>query len=255
MDTDVLIVGAGPTGLMLANQLARRGVRAQIIDRHAGTARETRALGVQARTLEVYAHLGIVGRALELGKRGSGANIWAQGRWMAHVRLSDAGDGVTPYPYILVLGQDDNELIMGERLRELGMSVQWNTELIGLEQRSDHVAATLEQPDGSRRTIPAAWLAGCDGARSTVREACGITFPGAPYEHVFFVADTEATGSMVPDQVNVYLWRDGFHLFFPMRGKDHWRLVGILPEDLRGRKDVDFDDVVPSLTTEAGSGL
>src|SRR5881628_1500656 len=79
MDTDVLIVGAGPTGLMLANQLARRGVRAQIIDRHGGPARETRALGVQARTLEIYAHLGIVGRALELGKRGSGANIWSQG--------------------------------------------------------------------------------------------------------------------------------------------------------------------------------
>ena len=77
---------------------------------------------MQARTLEIYAHLGIVGRALELGKAGVGGNIWAQGRWLANVRLSDAGDGVTPYPYILVLGQDDNELIMGERLRELGMS-------------------------------------------------------------------------------------------------------------------------------------
>ncbi len=255
MDTDVLIVGAGPTGLMLANQLARRGVRAQIIDRHAGPARETRALGVQARTLEIYAHLGIVGRALELGKRGAGANIWSQGRWMAHVPLNDAGDGVTPYPYILVLGQDDNELIMGERLRELGMSVQWNTELTALQQHSDHVVATLKQPDGTSRTITAAWVAGCDGAHSTVREGCGITFPGAPYEHVFFVADTEMTGSMVPDQVNVYLWRDGFHLFFPMRGKDHWRLVGILPKELRGKKDVDFNAVIPSLAQEAGSGL
>ena len=255
MDTDVLIVGAGPTGLMLANQLARRGVRAQIIDRHPGPAKETRALGVQARTLEIYAHLGIVGRALELGKAGVGGNIWAQGRWLANVRLSDAGDGVTPYPYILVLGQDDNELIMGERLRELGMSVQWNTELTGLEQRDDHVAATLKQPDGGSRTISTGWVAGCDGARSTVREACGITFAGAPYEHVFYVADTEATGSMVPDQVNVYLWRNGFHLFFPMRGKDHWRVVGILPKELRGNPDVTFDAVIPSLGQEAGSGL
>jgi 2-polyprenyl-6-methoxyphenol hydroxylase-like FAD-dependent oxidoreductase len=255
MDQDVLIVGAGPTGLMLANQLARRGVRALIIDRHAGPARETRALGVQARTLEIYAQLGIVARALELGKRGAGANIWAQGRWVAHVPLSDAGDGVTPYPYILVLGQDDNELIMGERLSDLGMSVQWSTELTALQQHPDHIAATLKQPDGSMRTITATWVAGCDGARSTVREACGITFPGAPYEHVFFVADTEATGSMVPDQVNVYLWRDGFHLFFPMLGKDHWRLVGILPKGLRGKEDVDFDAVIPSLSQEAGSGL
>ena len=255
MDTDVLIVGAGPTGLMLANQLARRGVRVQIIDRHAGPARETRALGVQARTLEIYAHLGIVDRALELGKDGSGANIWAQGRWMARVPLDEAGRDLTPYPYILILGQDDNELIMGDRLRDLGTSVQWNTELTGLEQRLDRVDATLKNPDGTSRTVTAAYVAGCDGARSTVREACGITFPGAPYEHVFYVADTEVTGSMVADQVNVYLWRDGFHLFFPMRGEDHWRLVGILPKELRGQKDVAFDAVVPSLTKEGGEGL
>ena len=255
MDADVLIVGAGPTGLMLANQLARRGVRAQIIDRHAGPARETRALGVQARTLEIYAHLGIVERALELGKRGTGANIWAQGQWMARVPLGEAGHNVTPYPYILILGQDDNELLMGERLRALGVSVQWNTELTGLEQHADHVAATLRRPDGATRKISAAWVAGCDGARSSVRELCGITFPGAPYEHVFYVADTEATGSMVPDQVNVYLWRRGFHLFFPMRGKDHWRVVGILPEALRDRSDVTFESVIPSLRGEAGEGL
>ena len=134
MDADVLIVGAGPTGLMLANQLARRGVRATIIDRHAGPALQTRALGVQARTMEIYAQLGIVGRALELGKKGTGANIWADGRRMARVPLGETGRGVTPYPYILILGQDDNERILGERLRDLGGAVQWNTELTGIEQ-------------------------------------------------------------------------------------------------------------------------
>src|SRR6188472_1622703 len=126
VDTDVLVVGAGPTGLMLANQLVRRGVRTMIIDRHAGPARETRALGVQARTLEIYAKLGIVDRALELGKIGTGANLWADGRWMARAPLSDAGEGVTPYPYILVLGQDDNERIMGERLQDWRVSARWN---------------------------------------------------------------------------------------------------------------------------------
>ena len=91
MDTDVLIVGAGPTGLMLANQLVRRGVRTLIIDRHAGPSLQTRALGVQARTLEIYAHLGIVDRALELGKRGTGANIWADGQRRARVRSERCG--------------------------------------------------------------------------------------------------------------------------------------------------------------------
>src|SRR5689334_5794971 len=108
-DADVLVVGAGPTGLMLANQLARRGVRVLIIDRHPGPSRETRALGVQARTLEIYSRLGIADRAVELGKPGTGANLWARGRKMARVPLSDAGKDMTPYPFLLILGQDDNE--------------------------------------------------------------------------------------------------------------------------------------------------
>src|SRR5947207_8890803 len=170
MDADVLIVGAGPTGLMLANQLVRRGVRPRIIDRHSGPAQQTRALGVQARTLEIYAQLGIVERALELGKIGNGANLWAEGRKLGRVPLGDAGKTVTPYPFILILGQDDNERIMGEKLRESGMSVQWNTELTGLEQEPSHVTATLKQPDGTTRKITAAWVAGCDGAHSSVRD-------------------------------------------------------------------------------------
>ena len=238
MDADVLIVGAGPTGLMLANQLVRRGARALIIDRHAGPALQTRALGVQARTMEIYAQLGIIHRALELGKRGAGANLWAQGRRMAHVPLGDAGKSVSPYPFILILGQDDNEQIMGEKLDELGVSVKWNTELVDFTQNTDGVVATLTKPEGGRRTVTAAFIAGCDGARSTVREITGITFPGAPYEHVFFVADVVVTGTMVPDEVNVYLWREGFHLLFPMRGADHWRIVGIVPEALRDTGDI-----------------
>src|SRR6266446_3832958 len=255
LDADVLIVGAGPTGLMLANQLGRRGVRALIVDRHAGPSLQTRALGVQARTLEIYSKLGIIDRALELGKRGTGANIWARGRRMARVPLGEAGQRVTPYPFILILGQDDNERIMGDKLHDLGGSVQWNTELVGLEQEPGAVAVALQRPDGTNRKIHAGWVAGCDGARSSVRELSGITFPGAPYEHVFFVADAEATGSMVQDEVNVYLWQEGFHLLFPMRGKDHWRIVGILPATLRDRVDVTFEAVIPSLRKEAGAGL
>jgi hypothetical protein len=117
------------------------------------------------------------------------------------------------------------------------------------------VVATLKDATGTTRKVMTAWVAGCDGARSAVRELNGIEFPGEPYEHVFFVADIEATGSMVPGEVNVYLWKDGFHLLFPMRGENHWRLVGILPAHLRGRGDVSFDSVIPSMQAELGSGL
>jgi 2-polyprenyl-6-methoxyphenol hydroxylase-like FAD-dependent oxidoreductase len=255
MDTDVLIIGAGPTGLMLANQLGRRGVRAQIIDKNDGPAEQTRALGVQPRTLEIYAHLGIDKKAIELGKKGMGANMWARGKRAAHVPFDAVGMDLTPYPFLLILGQDDNEKLMGEALRRWNLPIQWKTELVGLSQETDQVRATLKQPDGTNRDITAAWVAGCDGARSSVRVMNGIDFVGAPYEHVFFVADTEMTGPMVPDELNVYLWRGGFHLFFPLRGTNHWRLVGILPKPMRGRDDVTLDDVIPSIKEEAGAAL
>src|SRR5439155_23692286 len=136
--SDVLIVGAGPTGLMLPNQLARRGVRALIVDRNPGPSIQTKALGVQARTLEIYSHLGIVERALELGTRATGANIWVEGQRAARVPLGDIGHDLSPYPFLLILGQDENERLLGEALRDRGMDVQWNTELVDLVQTSEH---------------------------------------------------------------------------------------------------------------------
>ncbi len=251
----VLIVGAGPTGLMLGNQLARRGARALIVDRNPGPSIQTKALGVQARTLEIYAHLGIVERALELGTRATGANMWVSGRRAARVPLGDIGRDLSPYPFLLILGQDDNERLLGEALRARGVGVRWSTELVGLAQTSEGVSATLKCADGSTAAVRADWVAGCDGARSAVRSLNGVPFVGAPYEHVFFVADTTATGPMVPSELNVYLWRGGFHLFFPMRGTDHWRVVGILPPALRDRDGLEFEAVVPSIRGEAGSGV
>ena len=152
-----------------------------------------------------------------------------------------------------MLGQDDNERIMGARLADWGLRGMEHR-LVALQQNEACATATLKQPDGATQRSPPRGSAAATrqerGARAT-----GIAFPGAPYEHVFFVADTEVTGSMVPDEVNVYLWRAGFHLFFPMRGQDHWRIVGILPTELRDRNDVAFDDVVPSMRAEAGAGL
>jgi len=255
MDTDVLVVGAGPTGLMLANQLARRGTRVIIIDRHSGPAQQSRAMAVQARTLEIYDRLGIADRSIALGRRGIGGNIWSEGRLQAHIPLGDMGKSVSPFPYVLMLGQDDNEIILGDRLRDWNMNIEWNTELTALAQKSDHVSATLKLPDGASRTITAAYVAGCDGGHSAVRQLNHIGFPGSPYEHTFFVADTEATGAMVQEELNVYLWRDGFHLFFPMRGANRWRVIGILPKHLRAQEHVTFDQVVPAIQQEAGAGL
>ena len=141
-------------------------------------------------------------------------------------------------------------LLLGSLVR-----VQWNTEVIALAQQNDHVDVTIRQPDGAAQSIKSAWVAGCDGSRSAVREMNGIAFSGAPYEHTFFVADTEATGPMKADEVNIYLWKDGFHLFFPMRGKNRWRVIGILPKALRQSDELTFAEVVPAIQHEAGASL
>ena len=124
MDVEVLIVVAGPTGLMLANQLARRGVRPLIIDHHSGPAQQTRAMAVQARTLEIYSKMGLTEQAHALGAIVGGANMWANGKWTARIPIGDIGQSMSPFPYILMLGQDDNERIMGEQLHELGVDIQ-----------------------------------------------------------------------------------------------------------------------------------
>jgi len=254
-ETDVLIVGAGPTGLMLANQLGRRSVRTLIIERHDGPAQQSRAMAVHARTLEIYQKLGIAGRAVALGRPGYGANIWANGRRKARVPFGEMGKGISRFPYVLMLGQDDNEHILGERLRDWRLDVRWSTELVALEPQPDRVLATIKEPDGTTRTIAAAYVAGCDGAHSAVRHLTGVPFPGAAYEHAFFVADTVATGPMVADELNVFMWGRGFHLYFPMRGADRWRVIGLLPPAFTTRDDLTFEELEPTLRAIGGPGL
>lgn len=255
MHTDVLVVGAGPTGLMLANQLVRYGIPTLIIDRNDGPSVRTKALGVQARTLEIYSHLGIAEQAIELGKRATGGNMWIHGERKARVPLEAIGRDLSPYPFLLILGQDDNERLLGERLQGQGIDVRWNLELVELQQTPEGVTAQLRQAGGNTFPVTAKWVAGCDGTHSTVRKLCNIDFAGAPYEHLFYVADTLVTGAMVPEELNIYLWQRGFHLFFPMRGSDHWRLVGIVPPELRTRDKLGFDAVEPFIRKETETTL
>lgn len=181
MNSEVLIAGAGPTGLMLAIQLARYGVRPRIIDRHGGPAQQTRAMVVHARTLEIYDALGIAREALDQGAIAGGANIWADKVRKARLPIGAAGEGLSPFPFVLMLGQDVNERIMGDKPRAMGVDVQWNTELTGLRQHADGVAVTMRGSDGQIRQERAKWVAGCDGSRSSgVPASPGRGEPGLP---------------------------------------------------------------------------
>ena len=242
--TEVLIVGAGPTGLVLALWLARLGIRIRIIDKTAEPGTSSRALGVQARTLEFYRQLGFVDKIVRAGLELNAANLWARGRKAAHIEFGGFGTIATPYQYALIYPQDEHERFLIKRLEELGVHVERQTELIDLEQFDDRVVAHLQ---GS--TTEAAFVAGCDGARSTVREKLGISFGGGTYEHLFYVADVEAGGPQVDRQIHVSVDTSDFTAVFPLKDEGRVRLIGtIRPEaENESEKELGWDDVSKGL--------
>ena len=231
-DCEVLIAGAGPTGLVLALWLTRSGVRVRIIDKVAEPGTTSRALGVQARTLEFYRQLGIAEQVVDRGLKFAAANLWVRGRQVGHVRFGDMGVGLSAYPYMLIFPQDEHERFLIDRLAELGVRVERPTELLGFEDRGDSIIARLRHADGTETSCEAAYLAGCDGARSIVREQLATGFPGGTYAHMFYVADAEARGPVMNHELHVALDEAGFLAVFPMKGDRRGRFIGTVKDSL-----------------------
>jgi 2-polyprenyl-6-methoxyphenol hydroxylase-like FAD-dependent oxidoreductase len=244
-DPLVLIAGAGPTGLVLAIWLTKLGVKVRIIDKVAEPGTTSRALAVQARTLELYHQVGLDDAVVAGGVKIRHINLWVKGRRAARVPLERTGEGLTPYAFALVYPQDAHERLLIERLASLGVRVERRTELLRFTQSDAGVSATLRRPDGSEETCEAAYLAGCDGAASIVRGQLGIEFPGGTYTGLFYVADIEAKGEAVDDKdLHVDLEDADFILLFPLKQQGHVRLVGTVrdvPERDQGK--LVFEDV------------
>jgi 2-polyprenyl-6-methoxyphenol hydroxylase-like FAD-dependent oxidoreductase len=241
---DVLITGAGPTGLVLALWLAKLGVTVRIVDRTAEAGTTSRALAVQARTLELYRQLDLTGDILARGHRTPAVNLWVRGEKAARVPFESVGEGLTPFPFLFIFPQDEHERLLIERLRAFGVVVERRAELVGFEDRGDRVVARLRGPNGGEDTLEAAYIAGCDGARSLVREAIGTGYPGGTYRQVFYVADVEAAGPPMDGELHVDLDEADFLAVFPLSGDGRARLIGTVrderavhPETLR------FEDV------------
>src|SRR5438876_871659 len=204
-DTDVLIVGAGRTGLVLALWLTRLGVRVRIVDKTAEPGTTSRALAVQARTLELYTQIGLADAVVERGRKMVAANLWVAGKKAGRAALGDMGTGLSPFPYALIFSQDEHERLLINRLAEAGVEVERQTELVGFTDADGRVIARLKRTDGAVRECEAAYIAGCDGAHSIVREALNIGFPGGTYAHLFYVADVEASGATMDGELHVAL--------------------------------------------------
>jgi 2-polyprenyl-6-methoxyphenol hydroxylase-like FAD-dependent oxidoreductase len=225
-EPDVLIAGAGPTGLVLALWLTRLGVRVRIVDKTAEAGTTSRALAVQARTLELYAQMGLADDVVEGGRKVFAANLWVAGKRRAHLPFLNFGSGLSPFSFALIYPQDEHERLLIERLEQQGVFVERKTELLGFEEREDGIVARLKRTDGAEESCTATYLAGCDGAHSTVRETLRIGFEGGTYEHLFYVADVEAGGAVMNGEVHVGLDADEFLAVFPLKEDGRARLIG-----------------------------
>src|SRR5258706_5362479 len=155
MRSDVLIIGAGPTGLVLGLWLTRLGVRVRIIDKTAEPGTTSRALAVQARTLEFYRQVGLAGAVVEGGRTFAAVNLWVAGEAVARVVFGDMGVGRSPFPYALIFPQDEHERLLIDRLADVGVEVERQTELLGFEDAGGHVLARLTRQDGAPETCEA----------------------------------------------------------------------------------------------------
>ncbi|MEJ3742551.1 FAD-dependent monooxygenase [Actinomycetes bacterium KLBMP 9797] len=184
---DVLVVGAGPTGLALAAQLAAFRVRHRIVDRAPDRVHESRALAIQPRTLEALAGFGVTERLVATGNRGVRLRLHA-GHRVVSVPLFDLGLADTAYPYLLFLSQADTEQILVEHLAAAGVAVRRRVELTALVPSGDGVRCELTHADGPVETVTARYVVGCDGAHSAVRRLAGIPFTGGSYPQTFVLA-------------------------------------------------------------------
>ena len=216
-DTDVLVVGAGPTGLALGASLIARGVRAVLVDALAEGQNTTRAAVVNARTLEVLEDLDVARRMVKAGLIAPRFTM-REGR---HVLISvDFSKLPTKYPYSLMLSQADTERLLLERLHELGGEVIRPKTLSRLTQDTDGVTATFD--DGE--TIRASYVVGADGIRSVVREQAGIGFAGSEFAESFALADVRLAGAAPRDEVILFYAAEGLNVLAPLPG-DIFRIV------------------------------
>ncbi|MEU1838256.1 FAD-dependent monooxygenase [Micromonospora chersina] len=224
---EVLVVGAGPTGLTMAGELAAFGVRVRVVDRALDRVHESRALGVQPRTLEVLAGLGVTDDLVACGNTAVRLCLHAGGR-EREVRLFDLGLPDTAYPYLLFLSQAETERILGEHLAAAGVDVERGVELVGLTRTADDAVATLRHRDGREEHVSASYVVGCDGAHSRVRHLAGIGFEGASYPQTFVLADLEANG-VAGGATHVFLSGRGMLFLFPLRRPAGWRALAMRP--------------------------
>ncbi|MBE1583792.1 FAD-dependent monooxygenase [Nonomuraea angiospora] len=236
---DVLIVGAGPTGLTMAVELARRHIDVRVIDALPAPTTETRALGVQPRTLELFDRLELTEATIAAGVPVADFHIFSENKQFLDLSVSRLD---TPYPYLLMAPQPRVEEVLTRRLLDYGVKVEREVELTALSQGPGEVQAELLHGDGTTEQAHVPWLIGCDGAHSTVRHRLGVPFVGEAFEENFAVADGRVDWPVPYDVFHAFLNKGRFVAYFPMPGGMH-RITIAYPPGHVPQGEVTFEEV------------
>src|SRR6266487_1564606 len=225
---DVLVVGAGPVGLTLANDLLRRGVRCRLIDSAQEAVQQTKAVGIQAKTLELLAKMGVAHTAVERGLKVPVFSLYSDGKRLTRV---DFGEHLldSPYPYALMLPQHETEQVLTEHFQSQGGVIEWQTELISVTQDEQGVEAGLRHPDGTVERVRVGWLVGCDGAHSTIRHLLGLNFAGTTSELSLAVGNVRLTWDLSSDELFAFIHQGNFIGYFPMTDGRHRVVIAYEP--------------------------
>ena len=254
---DVLVIGAGPTGLTMASELLLHGASVRIIDAQVEQLRESRAFGVQARTLELLDRRGLARDLISRGHTDLRVIRHTPGGRRAGIVLTDVGMRGTRFPFMLVVSQLETEDVLEAHLRSLGGSVERGVTLTGFEQDDAGVRAVISHPDGRTEQVHASYLVGADGAHSTVRQAAGIEFEGGTYERTWFLADLDVDGPLEPGWAHVFPTASSITMFVPLGRPAPWRLMAVELKRSSGAADTRATPTLEELqrVVERGVGL
>ncbi len=249
--TQVIIVGAGPTGLSMAVQLLRYNIDFVIIEKNEKTTPLSKAVVVQARTLEIFDETGLADKAVKQGRLTTALNMFYNGKRKVAIDLAGLGNGLSPFSFALSLEQSKTEKLLADHIIANGKTIFWQTEVTRLTQTSDSVTAHYNDASGLEHTIQASYLVGADGAGSIVRHQLKLNFPGDTVPKIFYVTDLTLSSPVInKDELFIFLIKKGFAIFFPMEGSGHYRLIGLLP----GKTDVEpgfkFESMEAEITAQ-----
>ncbi|MEP7148066.1 MAG: FAD-dependent monooxygenase [Acidobacteriota bacterium] len=250
--TDVIIIGAGPTGLAFACQCIRYGIDFVIVDKNETTTPHSKAIGVQARTLEIYEQIGLADKLIEMGWKTEKARLIVGGEMRGEANFTEIGTGMSPYPFVLIVEQGRHEALLHDFIKSNGREIRWQTKLQSVSQHDTGVAAVIKNVGGENETIEAKFLIGCDGAKSPVRHSLGLTFEGSTFERMFYVADVEIDWEFKNDALMVFLMKHNLLAFFPMIGESRWRIVGTFPEEFsKDEGEVLYEEIEEQIKRDA----